>query len=186
MKPYYLCYLLIDNKTKDKYPYVVDDANLMYENENFKYYFYGWTTSKKLMKRFKKTRRKDIFHYRTIMVSDEESEMFYIDNFLYQIHWNLLDANEILVYNEYQSVYDYSDELIYILFENINYFRSHIFSNKSKKILDTIDYFSPIDEMGIKVSSIHLFIVAFGFMINEKFIEDVNLDSDEFGCLPFK
>ena len=120
------------------------------------------------------------------MVSDEESEMFYIDNFLYQIHWNLLDVNEILVYNEYQSVYDYSDELIYILFENINYFRSHIFSNKSKKILDTIDYFSPINEMGIKVSSIHLFIVAFGFMINEKFIEDVNLDSDEFGGLPFK
>ena len=138
------------------------------------------------MKKFKKTRRKDIFHYRTIMVSDEESEMFYIDNFLYQIHWNLLDANEILVYNEYQSVYDYSDELIYILFENINYFRSHIFSNKSKKILDAIDYFSPIDEMGIKVSSIHLFIVAFGFMINEKFIEDVNLDSDEIGGLPFK
>ena len=30
MKPYYLCYLLIDNKTKDKYPYAVDDSNLMY------------------------------------------------------------------------------------------------------------------------------------------------------------
>ena len=120
------------------------------------------------------------------MVSDEESEMFYIDNYLYQIHWNLLNNNEILVYNEYQLVYDYSDELIYILFENMNYFRSHIFSNKSKKILDAIGYFLPIDELGIAVSSIHLFVVAFGFMINEKFIEDIDLNTDEFDDLPFK
>ena len=159
----YLAYIIIDQNLLDKCPYIIDINNVIYYGENFQYVFYGWTTNKKLMREFKETRNSNIFKFKKIELNTSDYIKFKGKNYLYEIFYNLLEKGEVLTFIEHQLITEYEFQLIDRFLNESLKINLSIFSEKYRSLFNN----------QLNPDPIHLFLIIYRSIINEKFIERI-------------
>lgn len=159
----YLAYIIIDQILLDKCPYIIDMNNVIYYGENFQYAFYGWTTNKNLIREFKDTRNSNIFKFKKIELDMSDYIKFKGKNYLYEIFYNLLEKNEVLTFIEHQLITEYKFQLI------------DRFLNESLKIKISVisKKYQSLFNNQLNSDPIHLFLIIYRSIINDKFIERI-------------
>lgn len=90
----YLIFLIITPMVEERYPFFIDKRSIQYDGKH-KVCLYGFTESKKLIKKFKECRESYMFHIQKMDVENDSFKQWYITNWIYELHDVYFDKEKI-------------------------------------------------------------------------------------------
>ena len=172
----YMIYIKLTKPLYYKYPYLIDDKNIVDEEDDILIAFYAYTTDKSYKNQFMKTRKRGMFYCKKVSISREWYTIFCSEKFLYRLEKNLFGLNEVSVFNEYYECTNYFSEILNLQSISLPKINPNIFNERYHEMLNDIGYCDFISADKIReyeMNSFNVFFICFRELLNDKFLSKI-------------